>query len=198
LYAFKGMFNYIKESNVYWFTTQGMEAEYNLIGVVMGLAVYNSEMLDIHFPPCVYKKLLPSSMSQLCDPKAIVGTTNLGLYDLKYIHPTLASSLQELLDYEGDVEGDFLLRFEVSFTEFDVVKLVPLKENGHKINLTNENRKEYVSLYVDFLLNKLIYKQFAAFYHGFHSVCASNAVIVIRFFAYSFDTLFLVSFYCNI
>ena len=31
---------------------------------------------------------------------------------------------------------------------------------------------------MDFLLNKSIYQQFASFYHGFHSVCASNALIV--------------------
>lgn len=37
---------------------------------------------------------------------------------------------------------------------------------------------EYVQLYVDFLLNKSICKQFAAFYHGFHSVCASDALMV--------------------
>ena len=37
---------------------------------------------------------------------------------------------------------------------------------------------EYVNLYVDYLLNRSIYQQFASFYHGFHSVCASNALIV--------------------
>ena len=37
---------------------------------------------------------------------------------------------------------------------------------------------EYVTLYVDWILNKSIYHQFQAFYHGFHSVCASNALIV--------------------
>ena len=37
---------------------------------------------------------------------------------------------------------------------------------------------EYVNIYVDYLLNKAIYRQFQAFYHGFHSVCASNALIV--------------------
>ena len=173
------MFDHVTESNVHWFTTQGMEAEYNLIGVLMGLAVYNGEILDIHFPPCVYKKLLPSSMSQLADPKALVGVVpSLNLYDLKYITPVLAASLQDLLDYEGDVKEDFMLKFEVSVTEFDVVKTVPLRPNGQNIDLTNENRKEYVSLYVDFLLNKSIYKQFKSFYQGFHSVCASNAVIV--------------------
>lgn len=37
---------------------------------------------------------------------------------------------------------------------------------------------EYVQAYVDFMLNRAIYRQFHAFYHGFHSVCASNALIV--------------------
>lgn len=37
---------------------------------------------------------------------------------------------------------------------------------------------EYVKLYVNYILNKSMYKQFYAFYHGFHSVCASNALIV--------------------
>lgn len=49
---------------------------------------------------------------------------------------------------------------------------------------------EYVNLYVDYLLNKSIYQQFASFYHGFHSVCASNALIVsisiVRFLLHLF------------
>jgi E3 ubiquitin-protein ligase HECTD2 len=102
----------------------------------------------------------------------------LSLFDLKYIMPGLAASLENLLEYEGDVKEDFMMNFEVSYTEFDVVKSVPLKENGKNIDLTNKNRKEYVNLYIDFLLNKSIYKQFKAFYEGFHNVCASNAMIV--------------------
>lgn len=37
---------------------------------------------------------------------------------------------------------------------------------------------DYVDLYVDHILNKSIQAQFNAFYYGFHSVCASNALIV--------------------
>jgi len=37
---------------------------------------------------------------------------------------------------------------------------------------------EYIQKYVEYLLNGAIYRQFEAFYHGFHSVCASNALIV--------------------
>jgi E3 ubiquitin-protein ligase HECTD2 len=92
--------------------------------------------------------------------------------------PDLAASLQYLLDYDGDVKEDFMRTFQVSINEYDVVQTFLLKPNGDQIDVTNDNRKEFVTLYVDFLLNKSIYDKFKAFYFGFHSVCASNAVIV--------------------
>lgn len=51
-------------------------------------------------------------------------------------------------------------------------------ENAHRIPVTNANRNEFVRLYLDWILNKGIYEKFRAFYLGFHSVCASNALIV--------------------
>lgn len=62
--------------------------------------------------------------------------------------------------------------------EFGEVKTFQLIENGEDIPVTNDNRKEYVDRYLDWILNIAIYKQFEAFYLGFHSVCASNALIV--------------------
>lgn len=56
---------------------------------------------------------------------------------------------------------------------------VPLVENAPKVPVTNANRNEFVRLYLDWILNKGIYEKFRAFYLGFHSVCASNALIVI-------------------
>ena len=67
---------------------------------------------------------------------------------------------------------------QVSLEEYGDVKTYKLKENGENIPVTNENRKEYVELYLDWILNAAIYDQFRAFYLGFHSVCASNALIV--------------------
>ena len=53
-----------------------------------------------------------------------------------------------------------------------------LKENGEHLLVSNTNREEYVKLYLDWVLNTAIYAQFRAFYLGFHSVTASNALIV--------------------
>ncbi|VDI02211.1 E3 ubiquitin-protein ligase HECTD2 [Mytilus galloprovincialis] len=144
----------------------------------MGLAVYNSIILDIRFPACCYKKLLSPAVVPYNNPRAVVGVTPLTVNDLKTVQPEVASGLKDLLIYDGDVEDDFGLTFQVSQSEFGSVKTVELKPGGADISVTKANREEYVQLYVDWVLNRSIYPQFQAFYHGFHSVCASNALIV--------------------
>ncbi|XP_053307189.1 probable E3 ubiquitin-protein ligase HECTD2 [Spea bombifrons] len=176
-----GMFTYHKDSNFHWFSSYKCDnySEFRLVGTLMGLAVYNSITLDIRFPPCCYKKLLSPPIVP-CDQNVPVGIGSVTLDDLYQIMPELAHGLNELLTYEGNVEEDFYSTFQVFQEEFGVIKSYNLKPSGDKIPVTNQNRKEYVQLYVDFLLNKSIYKQFSAFYYGFHSVCSSNALMLLR------------------
>lgn len=54
---------------------------------LMGLAVYNSIILDIRFPPCCYKKLLSPAVVPFHDPHATVGIAPLGLKDLMEAMP---------------------------------------------------------------------------------------------------------------
>ncbi|XP_048843738.1 probable E3 ubiquitin-protein ligase HECTD2 isoform X2 [Brienomyrus brachyistius] len=176
-----GMFTYFKNSHCHWFSSWKCDnySEFRLVGVLMGLAVYNSITLDIRFPPCCYKKLLTPPVVP-CDQNAPVGMATLTLDDLRQVMPDLAHGLEELLRHEGNVEEDFCATFQVFQEELGVVKSHNLRPGGDKIAVTIQNRREYVQLYVDFLLNKSIYKQFAAFYYGFHSVCASNALMLLR------------------
>lgn len=53
----------------------------------MGLAVYNSIILDIRFPPCCYKKLLSPAVVPFHNPNATVGIAPLGLQDLMETMP---------------------------------------------------------------------------------------------------------------
>ncbi|KTF92285.1 hypothetical protein cypCar_00012607 [Cyprinus carpio] len=69
---------------------------FHLIGIICGLAIYNSTVVDLHFPLVLYKKLLNVSPT---------------LDDLKELSPTEGRSLQQLLEYEGDVEETFCLNF---------------------------------------------------------------------------------------
>lgn len=54
----------------------------------------------------------------------------------------LYQSLKELLDYEGSVEEDMMITFQISQTDlFGNPLMYDLRENGDKIPVTNENRK---------------------------------------------------------
>ena len=55
-----GMFNYNDETNVFWFNADTFEPniKFELIGSILGLAIYNGVILDVHLPMVVYKKLL--------------------------------------------------------------------------------------------------------------------------------------------
>lgn len=67
-----GMFTFNEESRLCWFTpNQVLDdiniREYKLVGLLLGLAVYNSVILDLHFPLALYKKLMdvPIGLSDL-------------------------------------------------------------------------------------------------------------------------------------
>eukprot|EP00286_Rhodomonas_abbreviata_P003077 CAMPEP_0181344412 /NCGR_PEP_ID=MMETSP1101-20121128/32159_1 /TAXON_ID=46948 /ORGANISM="Rhodomonas abbreviata, Strain Caron Lab Isolate" /LENGTH=631 /DNA_ID=CAMNT_0023456213 /DNA_START=77 /DNA_END=1970 /DNA_ORIENTATION=+ len=158
-----GMYVYDDEARTFWFSSTALEnaREFNLIGKVLGLAIYNSVILDVHFPMVVYKKLMGGP---LC------------LQDLKDCQPALYRGLCTLLSFEGDVEDVYSRTFVVDYEEYGAVKSHPLKPGGESINVTADNRQEYVDLYVKYLLEDSIQQQFAAFAEGFHQVCGGPAL----------------------
>ncbi|XP_064101455.1 probable E3 ubiquitin-protein ligase HECTD2 [Macrobrachium nipponense] len=176
------MFVYHPSKRLYWFSMgqQGSLREYNLIGVLMGLAVYNSIILDVRFPSICFRKLLSPPVVPAYEHIAVGIAKLVTLEDLSEIMPEVAHGLMELLKYEGDVEQDMCLSFQVSLEEYGQPKTFNLKENGETLPVTNENREEFVRLYLDWILNTAIYEKFRAFYLGFHTVCASNALIMLR------------------
>lgn len=54
------MFVYQQETETVWFNPTSFEsdAQFTLIGIVLGLAIYNNIILDVRFPMVVYKKLM--------------------------------------------------------------------------------------------------------------------------------------------
>lgn len=178
-----GMFVYHPHSRCYWFSVSGSSSnlrEYNLIGVLMGLAVYNSIILDLHFPAICYKKLLTPPVVPANEDAAVGIVANPALEDLAEIMPDVAHSLHEVLDYKGNVAEDLMLTFEVFVGEYGKITSKELLANGGQVPVTNDNRSDFVKLYLDWLLNSSIDERFRAFYLGFHSVCASNALIMLR------------------
>ncbi|OBZ90589.1 putative E3 ubiquitin-protein ligase mug30, partial [Choanephora cucurbitarum] len=162
-----GMFTYDEDLNLCWFNPASFENEdqFFLVGIVLGLAIYNSTILDVHLPTACYKKLL---------------NLPVGLHDLKSFRPSLAKGLEQLLTFEGDVEEVFCRSFVAELEVFGQRHCVPLIPHGDRIPVNQHNRKEFVSLYTDFLLNKSVERQFGAFKRGFYYVCGGNALSLFQ------------------
>ncbi|XP_061636439.1 ubiquitin-protein ligase E3A isoform X2 [Phyllopteryx taeniolatus] len=157
-----GMFTYDDDTKLFWFNSSSLEneAQYTLVGIVLGLAIYNNCILDVHFPMVVYRKLMGKKGTFL---------------DLPDSHPVLYQSLKELLHYSGDVEADMALTFQISHTDlFGNPVLYGLKEKAEDIPVSGENRQEFVDLYTDYILNTSVGRQFCAFKKGFLMVTSES------------------------
>ncbi|KDD76735.1 HECT ubiquitin-transferase [Helicosporidium sp. ATCC 50920] len=160
-----GMLCYQPESRTYWFCPVTLEAEssFLLLGLVLGLAIYNGVLLDFPLPLALYRKILGQEV---------------GLRDLEDMQPALGKSLRALLTWEGEgrVEDVFCQSFVVDVPSFGSVTSASLKPDGEALPVTDENRREFVDLYVDFWLNRSIHVQFEAFAKGFLMLCGGPAL----------------------
>ncbi|XP_026059410.1 probable E3 ubiquitin-protein ligase HERC3 [Carassius auratus] len=145
----------VHESSLVWFNPDGMQAnrDFYYLGVICGMALYNRHYINIEFPLALFKKLLQQSPT---------------LNDLEELSPVEARSLKSLLEEDEEEVVDML------FLDFTVKgkKLIP---NGDQIEVTKVNRQKYVDLYVNFVFNKSVKKQFKHFSRGFYKGCPLDA-----------------------
>ncbi|XP_048511578.1 ubiquitin-protein ligase E3A isoform X2 [Athalia rosae] len=163
-----GMFTLQEETQTTWFNPTSFEsdAQFTLIGVVLGLAIYNNVILDVRFPMVVYRKLLGRKGA---------------FADLEDWSPTLYRSLKELLDYSGeDMADTFMQTFRVGYKDvFGSELFHELREDGDQIYVTQSNKREFVDLYADFLLNRSVERQFKAFRRGFQMVTDESPLALL-------------------
>lgn len=204
-----GMFEYHEETRFHWFRKEFLEPEHSwtLIGIMFGLAAFNSILLDVQFPSVVYRKLQVAIRNHMAgrenennnrvdDGNVEDSNCNLvheiykgDLADVKETFPSIGRSLEHLVGYEGgDVEDVFGLTFEVSYEGlFGKMHLVQLVPNGSERPVTSSNRMEFVKLYTDFLINKSIESGFDSFAVGFAFML--NGAFVEMFGADELETL---------
>lgn len=134
--------------------------EFFLVGLVLGLAVHNGQILDLKFPAALFRKLLSLPVT---------------FKHLEEVDPELHRGLQQLLTFEGDVESTYLTDFTSTEPAFGAVNVVELKEGGADIPVTNTNRDEYVRLVTKYKLDEACRVQFDAFQKGFLAMCDGPA-----------------------
>lgn len=163
-----GMFVEVPDSRALWFNADSLEApvQFELVGSLLGLAIYNSVILDVNFPLALYRKLKRDTMT---------------LRDLEELKPDVTRSMRMLLDYDKpDLEDVFCLNFTVSYESWGEHKTHDLIPGGATVPVTAANRKRYVAAYLRWYLTESISAQFEAFYRGFANVAGGPALDIFR------------------
>jgi len=162
-----------QQARVLWFDKASAceSTDFWLAGVILGLVVYNNMPgLDVRFPSVVFKRI---KAEPLC------------LEDLRQVYPDTFLSLRSLLQWrppEGMgpeeassvFENTFCLDFTVSLEVQGKTEVRELCDDGADRAVTLENRNEFVSLYVEWLLTTSIDRQFEPFRKGVRRVCDSH------------------------
>ncbi|KAF4837012.1 E3 ubiquitin-protein ligase RSP5 [Colletotrichum tropicale] len=135
---------------------------FKFIGRVVGLAIFHRRFLDAFFIGALYKMILGKSVV---------------LADMEGVDADFHRSLQWMLD--NDISGGILEQtFSTEDERFGVMTVEDLIPNGRNIDVTNENKKEYVDLMVKWRIEKRIAEQFQAFKDGFHELIPQDLINV--------------------
>ncbi|KAJ1821936.1 hypothetical protein LPJ60_002311 [Coemansia sp. RSA 2675] len=165
-----GIFKANDESQYHWFlpqanpTSDALE-EMRLTGQLIGLAVYNAVILDIHLPPALYKKLLGIQVDR---------------DDLREVDPALYHGLTQLLLLSAEELESLERTFEVEYDDMGLLRSHELIPNGAQTMLTADNREMFIDSYVDFVFNSSCARQFAEFKAGFDRICSMSYVRFMR------------------
>ena len=178
-----GLFVYDDDSHYCYFNPNTFETsdQFFLVGAVLGLAIYNSTILDVALPPFAFRKLLASAPNYT-GPAMSASRPSSGytLEDLAEFRPTLAKGLRQLLEFDGNVKETYCRDFVADGERYGQLVEVPLCSNGENRAVTNSNRHEFVDLYIRYLLDTSVARQYEPFKRGFYTVCGGNALSLFR------------------
>lgn len=162
-----GMFKLDEDTRMYWFRASqiDMSMEFELVGTMIGLAIYNSHLLEFSFPMLTYRKLKGHKPT---------------LQDLKDVHPTIYHSLQKLLAQDGAAQLGLVFQVEQEADFGEGLETVDLEAEGANTPVTDDNKHRYVDQYVRHLLDTSIQRQFDAFQRGFKRLCGGPALKLFR------------------
>ncbi|KAJ3198198.1 hypothetical protein HDU82_001259, partial [Entophlyctis luteolus] len=166
---FYGLFEYAAVDN---YTLQinphsGINPEhlnyFKFIGRVVGLAIFHQRFLDAFFVTSFYKMILGKKISTV---------------DLESIDAEKYNSLKWML--ENSIENVLYETFSVEHEVFGTKVIFDLKPDGRGIDVTDENKAEYVQLYCEWHIVKRVEEQFQAFQQGFNEIVPQDMITVFN------------------
>ncbi|KAJ1304813.1 hypothetical protein OPQ81_005948 [Rhizoctonia solani] len=135
---------------------------FKFVGRVIGKAIYDGRLMDAHFARSLYRQILGKPVDYR---------------DVEWVDPDYYKSLIWILENDPTV---LETTFTVEAEEFGVHKVVPLKENGEKIMVTEENKKEFVQLSAQYRLYTSIKEQIEALLAGFYDIIPKELISIFN------------------
>lgn len=131
---------------------------FKFIGRIIGKALYESRVLDCHFSRAVYKRMLGK-------PVSIKDMETLDLDYYKSVVWMLENDITDIITETFSVEDD-------AFGETKIVDLIP---DGRNVQVTEENKHEYVRLVVEYKMIGAVKEQLDHFLIGKSSLSIHSA-----------------------
>ncbi|PPR04072.1 hypothetical protein CVT24_010645, partial [Panaeolus cyanescens] len=122
---------------------------FKFIGRCVGLAIFHRRFLDAYFVPSFYKMILAKPMTNA---------------DLEAVDAELHRSLMWMLD--NDITDVLDETFTTTEERFGELVTIELKPGGENIDVTEENKKEYVDAVIAYRISKRVKEQFDSFMEG--------------------------------
>jgi hypothetical protein len=188
-----GAFQVDSRTRMTWFQPGSLQPEwkYELIGLLVSLAVYNGLTLPVTFPRALYRKLLGEPVTEL--------------HHIADGWPDLANGLTNLLEWnenDGTVEDVFVLTYEFSTTmlgqpvsrQMDPsrreswpqpsvhpdAKPLSVDNPADAPAVTGDNRSAYVSDYIRYLTDVSVAPQYEAFARGFRTCLHPKSLTLLN------------------
>ncbi|XP_055636023.1 E3 ubiquitin-protein ligase Nedd-4-like isoform X1 [Toxorhynchites rutilus septentrionalis] len=153
LFEYSAMDNYTLQINPYSGLCNEEHLNYfKFIGRIAGMAVYHGKLLDAFFIRPFYKMMLQKQI-ELRDMEAV---------DTEYYN--------SLLYIKENDPSELMLTFSVDEESFGTTSQRELKPNGANIEVTNENKDEYIRLVIEWRFVARVKNQMQAFLEGFGSL----------------------------
>ncbi|GAA5929329.1 hypothetical protein JCM10213_006350 [Rhodosporidiobolus nylandii] len=134
---------------------------FKFIGRVLSLAVFHRRFLDAYFITALYKMILKKKIT---------------LADMESVDAEMYRSLSWML--ENDITDVLENTFSAEDDRFGETVTIDLKPGGRDIEVTNDNKKEYVQLIVEWRIQRRVEDQFKAFLSGFNELIPQELINV--------------------
>ncbi|KAJ7132750.1 hypothetical protein C8R43DRAFT_929975 [Mycena crocata] len=135
---------------------------FKFVGRVIGKAIYDGRLLDAYFARSLYRQLLGKPV----DYK-----------DVEWVDPEYYNSLCWILENDPTALD---LTFSVEADEFGVNRIVPLKEGGETLPVTQENKREFVQLSAQYRLYSSIKDQIENLSTGFYEIIPKDLITIFN------------------